>query len=170
MDNMVRPVFRMTDARHAQHLIGLLPVPVNQIPVTDDGILFQARPDIFRLDKIKEPLFIIFIHISVRISGKGFFKRKGFAFLQCVFHFQVRPVADAAVRIQFHIIDAAVIRRKGRDHPILLHPFLFLFQQLFLQDDPLLQLFLLHAVFRIGFLLFQGKLRRTAHLPKQKGE
>ena len=170
MDNMIRPVFRMTDARHAQHLIGLLPVPMNQIPVTDDGILFQACADIFRFYKIKEPLFITFIHISVRIRGNNLFKRKGFAFLQRIFHFQIRPVADAAVRIQFHIIDAAIIRRKGRDHPILLHPFLFLFQQFFLQNDPLLQFFLLHAVFRIRFLLFQSKLRRTAHLPKQKGE
>ena len=85
--------------------------------------------------------------------------------LQGVFRIRVRPVADAFSGIQVHIVHASIIGGQGRDHLVLFCPKSFLFQQLLLESQPLLQFFLLDPVFRFRRFPFQYHPGRPTGLP-----
>ena len=90
----------------------------------------------------------------IAVFGHGFHIVKIISLVESV-HVCPRLVADAVVFVQFQIVYAAVIACQRRDHlflPVLRY---LLFQQLFLQGQPLFHLLALYPVLRLGGLLFQ---------------
>ena len=70
MDDVVLPVLRMTDAGHANHLVGFFPVPVHKVTVADYETFFQRRPYGFRVNKVQETFPVTVCNKLFRILGK----------------------------------------------------------------------------------------------------
>ena len=67
---MIRPILRVADARHAQHLIGLAAVALHQVAVRHDGLLFQLMADVLRRNEPQELLAVALRHIALGVVGK----------------------------------------------------------------------------------------------------
>ena len=148
----------MLHAGKAYRLIGLSSVASDHIRIGNDALLSQATANGVRLDEAQELLPVLIRYVLIGVSGHGGEVGKMLSGPEARrIQVGVRLIADARVLVQLEIIHAPIIGCQSGKHPVLLFPLPLLFQQLFLQRQAVLQFFPLHAVFRLGGLLFQKK-------------
>ena len=123
--NMVFAFIRMPDAGKLHDLPRLTPVHADHIAIGDDQVFFQSFANRIRLNELQEFFPVGFHHILVAVRRDSL--QIGEAF-PCFKAGQVGAllITDAAVFIQFQIVNTPVIGGQRPDHPVLLLPLLLL--------------------------------------------
>ena len=145
--DVVFPVSVVAHTRHAEHFVVICTVSMHEVAVGDNILGLQPCPYIYRIDELAKALLKLLIHIVVAVPGKPLMVREMNSLRCLCLIIGIPTVADSVIRIDVHMIDAAIVGGHGSNHAVQFLLLLLLGKKLFLK----LQLFLQFLLFRTVF-------------------
>ena len=133
MDLVIVAVFRVTFARHTDHLVVFFSISLRQIAVHDQCVIRQRLAHIVRIDKLKESLAVILRNRLLSILREVIKICEMLVLGRLLLIGRVGSVADGVVVVEIDVINAPVIRCQSGDHFVLLISVLILFDELFVR-------------------------------------
>ena len=145
----------MTYACHAEHLVALDSITYGKVPVCDYRLRLETLTDLIDRDEFQEAFSVFFRYIFLCVFTECFFKRELLSVRIDIHLRRNRSVAYPFILIKVNVVYASVVGCHRCDHLILLHPLLFLCQQLFLKLETLFHLFLLDSALCLDSLFLK---------------